>query len=153
MTGETLTVSRPVTGGGGYSPETDAAGGAYDAMGIASHRRIGRVVNGRRVLVIDGCRETAQVLKAVLEPQGLRVDRIRSEITRSEDSLPDVLVLHQQNPRTGTSSRWDHVPRVVIHEGSNRDERPDRRTHYLRQPFHYRELLSAIDRLLDRRVA
>ena len=36
----------------------------------------------QRVLVVDGLSETEEVLRAVLEPRGLMVDRIRSEVAQ-----------------------------------------------------------------------
>ena len=109
--------------------------------------------SGQRVLVIDGLSETEEVLKAVFEPRGLQVDRIRSD---AESPLvpcrrrPDIVVLHADDeiaePSNGDD--WTSVPRIVI--GSARlpathDDPPSRS---LRNPFHYGELIQAIERLL-----
>ena len=100
------------------------------------------MVNERRVLVVDGLSETGEVLKAVLEPRGHRVNRIR-QATTSSDVMdePNVVVLHDDN-----EEHWADVPRVVI--GSARV--PSRRnTQYLQNPFEYAELVAAVERFLS----
>ena len=112
----------------------------------------------RRILVVDGLPETEQVLKAVLEPRGWEVTRLRSDSLQEAETShpPRLVVLHQNSaddPATAitTRSRWPDVPTVVI--GSV--EIPDRdssaasaATSPLPPLFHYSELLQAIDRLL-----
>lgn len=109
---------------------------------------------GRRVLVVDGLTETEQVLKAVLEPRGLEVNRVRAAASRhaAAHEPPHLLVLHEDEvpaPRT-----WRDVPRVIIGR-VELDEPRDRRgstsdddRHYLPHPFDYGELVAAIERLL-----
>jgi CheY-like chemotaxis protein len=112
------------------------------------------VVKGQRVVVVDGLAETAQVLKAVLEPRGLQVERISRDRATGPLRLPKaphVVVLHEDDAAgwRGYSEPWPEIPRVVI--GSA--EIPARPSHsgqqqYLAKPFQYRELIQAIERLL-----
>lgn len=111
---------------------------------------------GHRVLVVDGLAETEQVLKAVLEPRGVQVNRIRrhqaaDSTDRDTDDNPRLLVLHDDSPSVGDASdtRWQQVPRVII--GSTTMPENDAASggsHYLPHPFQYGELIQAIDRLL-----
>lgn len=135
-----------------------------------SHKqgRIVSVAGGECVLLVDGSTETEEVLKAVLEPRGLHVQRVRGDRhpPQSRDlDEPRVVVLHEENghvqPRQESgashSRSWDGVPRVII--GSTRDgSAQDSETfseaspgdhHYLPFPFQYRDLVRAIDRLLS----
>jgi DNA-binding response OmpR family regulator len=119
-------------------------------------RKEGHVIVSQRVLVVDGVSDTGDVLKAVLEPRGWQVDRVRrmdqfSEATRTE--RPDVLIVDAET--TATDERTDlelaAVPRVII--GSLRVASPDDEPgspsrQYLAKPFQYAELLRAIDKLL-----
>lgn len=112
------------------------------------------MTTGQRVLVVDGLAETEAVLKAVLEPRGLQVDRIRAHqppdrVTRG--ARPNVVVLeaHEVEADSNTPRPWDNIPRVIIGaaeipEGSpaTSDEQ------HLSKPFHYGELIQAIERLL-----
>jgi hypothetical protein len=110
-----------------------------------------RVVSGQRVVVVDGLAETEQVLKAVLEPRGLRVERIRAHASHTSDrekSAPNVLVLHSDDAQAKRRS-WDGIPCVVIGSAAIPESgrlRPD--AHYLQKPFCYRELICAIEQLL-----
>ena len=121
---------------------------------------------GQDVLVVDGLSETEVVLKAVLEPRGLRVNRIRRH---AEDGLPTarprfdvpqdatptrVVVIHA-NDADGEHSvgeSWNRVPQVVIGpaklDSNCASDRPSG-SHYLEKPFQYSELIQAIERLLD----
>lgn len=112
--------------------------------------------HGQRVLVVDGETETEEVLRAVLEPRGLRVDRIRSMAGSNETLRPSLLVIDDDgsDPPAAPSEQWQSVPRIVIGtarvpEGSGSD--PTR--HFLRKPFQYPELIAAVEQLLDRRAA
>jgi hypothetical protein len=114
-----------------------------------------RVVSGQRVLVVDGLLETEQVLRTVLEPRGLTVDRIRGDSTESSPHdlpRPSVVVIHEDDARARSngSNDWNEVPRVVIGsaEFSGRQTSTHDR-HYLTKPFQYRELIQAIEHLLE----
>lgn len=132
----------------------------------------GRVAHGHRVLLVDGIAETEQVLKAVFEPRGLQVERISTWTLRQGSALPsaDVLVLdtdrevsgnplnglpQPQLPRVllGTASWTDSEPESVepdlpldsSHRSNNASQPPLRQ---LSKPFHYTELIQAIESLL-----
>ena len=116
----------------------------------------------QRVLVVNGLRETTQVLKTILEPRGFAVDRIRDDCAGGENEQagppPAVVVLHDDGPDLASArfTRWSNVPRVII--GSDEDfggasagcePVPDGdRQQYLRKPFQYGDLIRAIERLL-----
>lgn len=112
------------------------------------------MTTGQRVLVVDGLAETEAVLKAVLEPRGLQVDRIRAHhpperITRGTRPHVVVLEAHELDPPGAAPRLWDNVPRVIIGSAqiptdptSSSDEQ------HLSKPFHYGELIQAIERLL-----
>src|SRR5687768_14334775 len=73
-----------------------------------------QVVNGQRVLVVDGPSETEEVLKAVLEPQGLEINRIRTHLPQNvqDPRPPHLVILHEEaNPRSSSVAKaWPHVP-------------------------------------------
>lgn len=107
------------------------------------------------IVMVDGLSETEAVLKAVLEPKGLQVNRVRGDFADSEnatDLKPNLVIVHgdpSPDPTTPTHP-WDEVPRVII--GTARvsvsaADASDRRQ-YLQQPFQYSELIQAIERLL-----
>jgi hypothetical protein len=111
------------------------------------------VPHGGKVLVVDGLLETEEVLRAVLEPRGLEVARVRCDRPATPDSspdAPDVLVIHQDDAAAADSpgfDAWRRVPRVVI--GSMKvPAGGEHRQHFLQQPFQYPELVRAIERLL-----
>ena len=112
-----------------------------------------------QVLIVDGLRETADVLRAVLAPRGLDVARIRGDgafpAGDSDAPIPRVVVIHQEGNAAlvhSPGSVWSNVPRVII----SSDDLPQHaspcngdRQHYLRKPFQYGDLVQAIERLLD----
>jgi len=110
------------------------------------------------VLVVDGLSETEEVLRAVLEPRGLKVDRIRGAVTGENAGgrlaakrRPSVVVLHVEDgpEQIPTSDGWQDVPRIVI--GATKADGPSQRggvEHYLEKPFQYGELIRTIERLL-----
>ena len=126
---------------------------------ITFYKEDGALVHGRCVLVIDGLRETVDVLKAVLEPRGTAVSRIRSDQIR-EMALkrtplqPNVVVFHDDGPShsSGENEVWENIPHVVIgsknHEGGGEQTVHPEKQQYLKKPFHYSELVQAIERLL-----
>lgn len=120
-------------------------------MGLA--RKDGRLAAAQRVLVVDGLMETEEVLRAVLEPRGLEVDRVRGPRFGNfpAKERPSVVVLHLDDaqPFARRAAEWPNVPRIVIgaaqpavDAGANADER------FLEKPFHYGELIRAIEVLL-----
>lgn len=112
-----------------------------------------RVANGQRVVVIDGLSETAQVLKAVLEPRGMQVERVRGNGPGDYCSLgarPSVVVLDEDSPTTRLClKRWRDVPHVIIGSAEVGEEPASARDgRFLQKPFQYRELIKAIEQLL-----
>lgn len=111
------------------------------------------MADGGRVLVVDGLTETEEVLRAILEPRGWEVARWRSCETPAAiaDPRPQVLVIHRDDRRAAecTGGAWDCVPRVVIGSGRLPEGRRKSRELFLRQPFHYPELIQAVEHLLS----
>lgn len=113
------------------------------------------MVNGQHVVVLDGLHETEEVLKAILEPRGCRVNRIRnphSGALIAENELPSIVVLHDDDvsKASATESGWNEVPKVVI--GSVKTPatpQSDQSTRFLVQPFQYAELIDSIESLLN----
>lgn len=107
------------------------------------------MANPERVLVVDGISETAEVLRAVLEPRGLQVERVRGHRLQDVENRrsPSVVILHEESaPAAG---RWPGVPRVII--GScqpGEDGAPANGSRRLAGPFQYPELIAAIEDLL-----
>jgi len=100
----------------------------------------------RRVVVLGGLPETADVLKAVLEPRGWEVARLRGESPSSPEP-PSLVVLHRDDePR----NPWVGVPTVIIGTAEVPDDDCSNAAPFLAHPFHYAELIQAVDRLLDR---
>lgn len=114
--------------------------------------------HGHRVLVVDGYAEIQEVLQAVLEPRGLRVDRLRrgSQPSDSEAGLPPDLVVidtEAEPPANRGGTEWNGVPRVIIGSARVPVKEPSPDCQYLHKPFQYPELIAAIERLLPRKVA
>lgn len=113
------------------------------------------MVNGQRVVVFDGLNETEEVLKAILEPRGCSVNRVRqrnSNDLKSNREIPSIVVVHDDelNESTTTQPGWNEVPKVVI--GSvNKPEitSAGQSTRFLMQPFQYAELIDSIESLLQ----
>ncbi len=112
------------------------------------------MTNGQRVLVVDGLAETEEVLKAVLEPQGLEVNRIRTHFAHSAptNQPPHLVILHEDHAASDSSAddSWPDVPRVIIGSVKVPQTKTGKasREHYLSQPFHYRDLIQAVEQLL-----
>lgn len=109
-----------------------------------------RVTAKQRVLVVDGLSETEEVLRAVLEPRGLMVDRIRSAGTEelAAKRRPSVMVLHvdEEPATTAPPVGWQNVPRILI--GAAKVSDSCTAEHHLEHPFQYGELIRTIERLL-----
>ena len=98
------------------------------------------------ILVVDGPSETTEVLRAVFEPRGHAVDRVRQSQLPSVSS-PRVVVWHSsESEEASAADRFAGVPRVVI--GRTRVAESVSGTHRFSQPFEYGELLGAIESLL-----
>lgn len=98
-------------------------------------------MSGRpEVVVVDGLRETTEVLRAILEPRGMQVLRQSSTASRpqSESDRLQVLVLHE-HPPAGTSGS-----RVLVGRISPGQESRQAPCRTLPQPFDYGDLIDAI---------
>jgi CheY-like chemotaxis protein len=126
---------------------------------LANNRRLlsekeNRVTAQQRVLVVDGLSETEEVLRAVLEPRGLTVDRVRRAGTEelATKRRPSVVVLHvdQEPAQAAAPAGWQNVPRILIGATKLNDacEAPAGE-HYLEHPFQYGELIRTIEHLLS----
>lgn len=118
------------------------------------------MTSGQCVLVVDELTETADVLRAVLEPRGVRVEQARRPRPGAETEqlvkLSVVVVDEETAAVRGIDRReWPHVPRVLIGSmavspapacGDPVDASAPQR--YLRKPFQYADLLSAIEALI-----
>ena len=95
---------------------------------MLSARKDCRVTVAQRVLVVDGLSETEAVLRAVLEPKGLEVDRVRGVSTGvfsrgrlAAKERPSLVVLHVEDGPVPipTPDGWQDVPRIII--GATKD--------------------------------
>ena len=100
------------------------------------------------ILVVDGLSETTEVLKAVFEPRGHSVSRVRqTQLAACPDSQPSVVVWHanEANERP-PQLRFHSIPQIVIGKACVADSP---QTRQFSQPFQYRELLQAIESVLQ----
>ncbi len=111
---------------------------------------------GHQIVLVDGLSETEEVLKAVFEPKGTRIARIRHLNTAKffePDSRPNVVVLHESDaqPAHPELECFESIPRVVIRSvlQTEDSESSDSETFYLQKPFQYPELVRAVERLLE----
>lgn len=109
------------------------------------------------VLVIDDASDTAEVLRAVFEPRGVRVNRLRSRFFASAadvaDDAPAVVVIDSDSwqPNDIADVRWARSPRVII--GRGRGDLPVafgnvQPTEFLGKPFQFAELVGTIEELM-----
>lgn len=103
---------------------------------------------GQSILVIDGLSETTEVLKAVFEPRGHSVNRVRqTQLSEPRAAQPSVVVWHASDADDRSRQcRFDSVPQIVIGKACVTDSPQTRR---LSQPFQYRELLQAVESALQ----
>ena len=108
------------------------------------------VGNSPSILVVDGLSETTAVLKAVFEPRGHAVNRIRQSQLPSKSCSPEpsVVVWHaNEADDSQAANRFEGVPRIVIGRASGAMSTGGSRR--ISQPFEYGELLQAIESLLS----
>jgi len=109
------------------------------------------VPQGLRILVVDAVTDTEEVLRAVLEPRGMLVNRRKTGHPASAtQARPTVVVLDEEATTPQTQVEFSDIPQVII----GRTELPaahDRRV--LSKPFHYAELVQAIEQLVEHRRA
>lgn len=120
------------------------------------------MASGQRVLVVDEFTDTADVLRAVLEPRGVAVEQALSRTahtTFAADPLAgrkalSVVVVDQETAaaRGVAQEAWHGVPRIFIGTipvPSARQRAADAAPeHHLAKPFHYADLIRAIDTLI-----
>lgn len=112
-------------------------------------RKAGIVVgHSPSILVVDGLSETTAVLKAVFEPRGHAVNRVRqSQLFSSTLTPPRVFVWHtNESEAAPLTGRFQGIPRIFI--GRADCPASDGETRRFSQPFEYRELLGTIESLL-----
>lgn len=125
------------------------------SQNIVEMGRTPNVVTGQHIVVFDGLNETEEVLKAVLEPQGCRVNRLRKQNTNEVSNYqktPSIIIMHDDDSSDSTTNQlgWNEVPKVVI--GSVKASKPvdtSVSTRFLVQPFQYAELIDSIESLLS----
>jgi DNA-binding response OmpR family regulator len=118
----------------------------------------GKVENGRRVLVVDELTETTDVLRAVLEPRGVRVDgsaRQPEGPTISGAGRVSVVVVDEETAEYRGVDRRDfgNTPRVIIGTVRLSEEQMggvtgNPRERFLQKPFHYADLIREIETLI-----
>lgn len=103
--------------------------------------------NSSRILVVDGLSETTEVLKAVLEPRGHAVSRLRPD-QLADQPRPHLVIWHddESNEWSGQLPFGD-VPRILI--GKTRVADSANAAQRFSPPFQYSELMQAIEQLLD----
>ncbi len=121
------------------------------------------MTSGQCVLVVDRMTETADVLRAVLEPRGVRVEEpepgAAAPLDRPTVNLSVVVVDEETAQVRGIDGHeWRHVPRVVIGSMSLPDAPREEqasdgvRERRLSKPYHYADLLRAIEALIADRA-
>lgn len=100
------------------------------------------------ILVVDGLSETTAVLKAVFEPRGHAVNRVRqSQLLSSTLTPPRVVVWHaNESDAAPLAGRFQGIPRIFIGRADSPES--DGETQRFSQPFEYRELLRTIESML-----
>lgn len=112
-------------------------------------RKAGIVVgHSPSILVVDGLSETTAVLKAVFEPRGHAVNRVRqSQLPSSTLTPPRVVIWHaNESEAAPLAGRFQGIPRIFI--GRADCPTSEGETQRFSQPFEYRELLHTIESLL-----
>lgn len=132
------------------------AGRGWSRRIVNSHRRLGSdrptwkagiVGHSSSILVVDGPSETTEVLRAVFEPRGHAVNRVRQSQLPSGSS-PRVVVWHtSESEDTAAADRFAGIPRVVIGRARVTESSSD--TRRFAQPFEYCDLLHEIESLLS----
>lgn len=114
-----------------------------------------KVVDGQNIVVFDDLNETTEVLKAVLEPQGCRVNRmnLRNSVDMNvQTEAPSILIVRDDDSSDSKTKQlgWNQIPKVVIGSvKSTEATQSDQTTRFLVQPFHYAELIDSIESLLN----
>jgi hypothetical protein len=114
----------------------------------------------KTIVVVDEREDTTQVLRAVLEPRGMAVERIRRlvDAPKSSSRRADVVVLDAEviDPPDADCGLWPNVPRIILgaatfparEESGTSSPASNDLPHTLCKPFEYRDLIRAIETLL-----
>ena len=111
-----------------------------------------------QVLVVDEMSDTAEVLRAVLEPRGLSVNRLRRHQVAAPpvEGRPAVVVLDAESLDAPSAEKWQNIPLVVIGQvrltepGKPSASKGQVERHFLEKPFQFPELVQAIERMIAR---
>ena len=103
--------------------------------------------HGASILVVNGLSETTEVLKAVFEPRGHEVRRVRRTQFAESVTRPGVVVWHDDAESAPLDSSLHDVPRVLI--GKARLSDTSRGARRFAQPFEYGDLLQAVEAALE----
>lgn len=107
---------------------------------------------GLRILVVDQITDTEEVLRAVLEPRGVAVDRINMADMPAA-TPPTVLVIdNETSARCPDTADWSAVPQVIIGRVPMADTEDENHC-ILPKPFQYADLIQKIEDMIARRVA
>lgn len=101
----------------------------------------------RQVLVVGGASDTETVLKAVLEPRGMSVERSRGGVRRAHSPEIVVIDLDVESDPAVAASRWMASHRILI--GSETPDSIADRERFLAKPFQFPELVQVIEELLE----
>lgn len=115
--------------------------------------------NRECILVIDEISDTADVLKAVMEPRGHSVNRVRhaddgGRIGTHDKPTVVVLDAESRSDTASTLSRWQNVPQVIIGTFVPSGEPADASSpngaerRFLEKPFQFAALIQAIESLV-----
>ena len=113
----------------------------------------------RRVLIVDSCKETREVLKTVLEQHGVATtsyDRFSADLTLAGRNQPDLIVLdiesldadsrHLLTP-LAESSETEH-PRLLILGTFRRQGEAFPNGEFVSKPYQYGALIRKIEELI-----
>jgi DNA-binding NtrC family response regulator len=112
----------------------------------------------RRVLIVDSCEETCEVLKTVLERHGVTVssDRLSADWTIAGRDRPDVIVLDIESV-DAASCRWltplaessetEH-PRLLVLGTFRRQGEAFPKGEFVAKPYQYGALIRKIEELI-----
>jgi CheY-like chemotaxis protein len=132
---------------------------AKSTPGNCRTRKDGNVFKRESVLVVDSKPDTAEVLQAVFEPQGVEVCRVRRWCDTTATTLevvPSVVVWDADGHHAETApdeNLWSQIPRIIIGKlHAPRVAEPANgnapRTQFLNKPFKYADLMRAIESLM-----
>ena len=103
----------------------------------------------RRMIVVDGLAETAQVLHAVFAPRGHQVERRRGyENLLAADDAPSLIIVHDDGSGTACRQPVATGPQIIIARRGDTVAPLPAAERRLSQPFQYSDLIAAVESLL-----